>query len=115
MYLGDFDPTGIHIDQVIMNQIDKEVSSTAELFPDIEIKRIALTEVQITKLPTSYQQANSRDPNYQEYISRYGTKIWGLEALTSKELSEIVFEVLNEYRPISKIEELRERDREEVK
>jgi hypothetical protein len=113
LYLGDFDPTGTHIDEVIGDQIDKQRPFFWNI-PDILVRRIAVTEQQTIKLPENYQEANEKDPNYEEYVNRFGTKTWELEALSSRDLAIIVENVLAEYRPIPRIEELEERDRIEV-
>jgi hypothetical protein len=113
LYLGDFDPTGLHIDQVIRDQINKQTQIFPTV-PEIAVRRIAVTEEQIATIPENYQQAKEKDPNYEEYVQRYGTRIWELEALTSEQLSDIIANVLEKYRPMPGIEELMERDMKEV-
>ena len=107
LYLGDFDPTGIHIsNEVLPEQFRKQDGN-------VEIKRIALNEGQIGALPKSYQTAKPKDPNYERYLEKYGNTVWELDALTPTQLQGIVEDVIMEYRPISKIQQLKEQDEED--
>jgi hypothetical protein len=117
LYFGDWDPTGLHIDQVIRDQINKQTSTELPFFknvPEITIKRIAITEEQTRNLPENFQKANQNDPNFKEYVAKYGTKTWELDALSSRELEDIATKAIQECRPISRIKELIKRDEEEV-
>jgi hypothetical protein len=142
LYLGDFDPTGLHIDQVIQNQIDNQMYGykivgkrrTLEYppifkdrLPPIKIRRIAVTEDQISRIAIaphdSYsregQTAKKSDPNYmsykREFKDKYGDNVWELKAIPRKELQSIVYNALAEYRPVDRINELIVKDQEEVK
>jgi hypothetical protein len=119
LYLGDFDPTGLHIDQVVIpDQIKKEISIpdfNNKNIPKINIRRLAVTEEQTKRLPENYQIAKSKDPNYKRYREKYGTRTWELDALSTKELEVIVSNAIEWFRPMSRIEELINRDEEEVK
>jgi len=112
LYLGDFDPTGLNIDENLNEQFNKQ-SQYIE-FPDITVKRIAITEQQLCNLPRSYQTAKPTDPNYEVFTQKYGFQVWELDAFTPSELKDIVLREIEKYRTADKIEALEERDREEI-
>jgi len=106
VYLGDFDPTGIHISESIMEQFNKQGY-------DVVVDRIALNENQIKELPVSFQHAKRTDPNYKKYYAKYGDVVYELDALTSKQLKDLVFNALVTYRPLDKIKALENEDNEQ--
>jgi hypothetical protein len=113
LYLGDFDPTGLNIDENLRVQFEKQSLFIKDLPPTI--KRIALTEDQLSNLPKSYQTAKPKDPNYKQFVEKYGKQVWELDALTPKQLQSIIYNELVKYRSKEKIDGLKERDRIEVK
>ena len=96
LYLGDFDPSGLLIEQVNERELG------------IKIKRIALTWKQTQKYKLVPRSVNRRDPRAKEYIERYGNQCWELEALHPNLLRQIVEREL--HKAVTR-EFLRERER----
>ncbi len=119
IYLGDFDPTGLNIDENLEKQFEQQALYIK--FPRngdklVKIIRVALTEAQIKTLPHDFQhKAKPKDPNYHKYVAEYGEEVWELDALPPDELQKVVKNILEKYRPADKVEVLEEIDKDEVK
>jgi hypothetical protein len=80
LYLGDFDPTGLGID----DQIQRELDGWCE--PSWSYQRIAIIESDTVDLPTSYTAVKMSDPRARAYVDRFGNKTWELEAIPPGDL-----------------------------
>ena len=87
LYCGDCDPYGIQIYQTLLKKIK-----------NIEIKRIALTNEQIKKfnlieMPDMKGNTLTRE----RFIEKYGDKAYELDALSGKELMNILDDSISKY------------------
>ena len=84
-YLGDWDPSGMH-----MSEID--IPSRVEAYGgDLGLERLALNEADIAAgLPYFLTESKRKDPRYAWYQRRYGSRCWELDALSPVVLRERV-------------------------
>lgn len=77
LYVGDYDPSGLHMSEVDLPRRIKAYGGVVDLV------RIALTQ-QDTRgdLPYFATASKSRDPRFRWYSSRYGSRCWELDALS---------------------------------
>jgi len=87
LYIGDFDPSGLLIEEVA----EKEMK--------IEVKRIALTWEQVRRLRPPSLPVNRRDSRAKDYIAKYGSRCWEVEAVRPRTFYRLVEERLREYVP----------------
>jgi len=87
LYLGDFDPSGLLIEQVASKEMG------------IEIRRIGLTLDQVRKYKPPALNVNRRDSRAKDYISRYGDRCWEIESLRPRTLYRLIEEKLRENVP----------------
>jgi hypothetical protein len=80
LYVGDFDPSGRHMsDADLPDRIDRYGG-------DLTIDRIALTEVDIRRLPSFSAATKRGDPRYRWYVERFGDRCWELDAMDPNDL-----------------------------
>jgi hypothetical protein len=82
LYVGDFDPSGVHIEQVAAREMG------------IEIRRVAITPEQARRYRLPPISVNRRDSRVERFIQRYGNKAWELEALRPRTFLKILEEEL---------------------
>jgi len=99
LYVGDFDPSGLLIEQVAAKEMG------------IEIKRIALTLEQVKKYKPPSLNVNRRDSRARDYISKYGDRCWEVEALRPRTFLKLVEEKLRENVPHEYLVEAEARER----
>jgi len=99
LYFGDFDPSGLFIDE------DLKVECIFKNF-----KRIALTEEQITKYNLPSVKVNKNNPLAKAYLKEFGDECWELDALEPSVLRQLVKEALEKHTTFNL-----ERKREEEK
>jgi len=77
LYVGDYDPSGLHMSAVDLPRRIKGYGGVVDLI------RVALTE-QDTRadLPSFATESKRRDPRFQWYSDRYGSRCWELDALS---------------------------------
>jgi len=85
IYLGDHDPSGLHMDEDIFNRAS------------VEVDRIAITKAQVDKYHLPPNPAKKRDPRASNYVSEYGENSWELEALDIKITKELLEERILHY------------------
>lgn len=85
IHLGDHDPSGI--DMTRDNGERLELYSQSE---DIEIRRIALNMDQVEQYRPPENPAKVTDTRAADYIARYGTKSWELDALEPRVLERLI-------------------------
>jgi hypothetical protein len=86
LYVGDWDPSGLHMSEV-------DLPGRVERYGgDVEIVRVALTDVHVTTLdlPSFQAEDKRRDPRFQWYVQRYGHRCWELDALNPVTLRDEV-------------------------
>lgn len=83
LYLGDHDPSGM--DMV------RDIQERMEIFQsDVEVKRIALNMDQIERFNPPPNPAKITDPRAKKYIAEFGQTSWELDALSPKDLNELL-------------------------
>lgn len=85
IHLGDHDPSGI--DMTRDNGDRLALYSQGE---DIEIRRIALNMDQVERYRPPENPAKVTDTRAADYIARYGTKSWELDALEPRVLENLI-------------------------
>jgi hypothetical protein len=79
LYVGDYDPSGVLIEQV-----------AARWMTGIEIKRLAITPEQAHRYRLPPITVNRKDSRASEYIKKNGDKAWELESLKPRTFHEIL-------------------------
>lgn len=108
LYVGDWDPSGLHMSEVdLPRRLD-------EYGADVELDRVALTEDDTNSgLPEFAAEEKRRDPRYQWFVHQYGQRCFELDALDPNELrdrvehairSEIDFEAWNRCKAVERAE-----------
>ena len=78
LYLGDFDPSGLLIDEIAARETG------------LDVKRIALTSEQIGKYRLPSIPVNMRDSRAPSYVEKFGNRAWEIEALRPKTFLKLV-------------------------
>jgi len=77
LYVGDWDPSGLHMSQVDIPRRIERYDGCAS------VRRIALTRDDIgADLPSFEATSKARDPRYQWYVRTYGGRCWELDAMS---------------------------------
>lgn len=88
LHLGDHDPSGI--------DMTRDITERLELFlgtphgTEFAVKRIALTMDQVHEHRPPPNPAKTTDSRFSDYIRRYGTDSWELDALEPRILRDLV-------------------------
>lgn len=85
-YLGDWDPSGLHMSEVDLPD------RLARYDGDVALKRIALTSDDLADLPGFPLESKQQDARYAWYLANYGRsgKCWELDALDPNVLRDRV-------------------------
>ncbi len=91
MYIGDFDPTGRHIEVKLIQRLHDQIRRSGKDV-EVEVKRIALTYEQIKQhdLPSSPLKKFGQKRN--EYYEEYGDNVWEADALSPEVLMKTLEE-----------------------
>ena len=76
LYVGDWDPSGLHMSEVDLPGRLEEYGG------QVEVMRIALTEEDTPTLPSFEATTKARDPRYRWFVDHYGPSCWELDALS---------------------------------
>ncbi|OGA72974.1 MAG: hypothetical protein A3G81_22520 [Betaproteobacteria bacterium RIFCSPLOWO2_12_FULL_65_14] len=77
LYVGDWDPSGLHMSEVDLPDRLNRYGA------DVNIFRVALDDEHVgPRLPSFEVESKSKDPRYAWYSKRYGRKCWELDALS---------------------------------
>ena len=89
LYLGDHDPSGIHIQEKLASRLDEYAGSKGRKL-EIEDRRLALTfeQAKSLKLPPSKMKKIGQGST--AYRSMYGSEVWELDALEPTYLLKLV-------------------------
>lgn len=91
IHLGDHDPSG--------KDMTRDIESRLRLFgARTEINRIALNKDQIRKYNPPPNPCKVTDSRAGQYIRKFGTKSWELDALEPQVLDNLIRDAINEYR-----------------
>ena len=86
LYIGDFDPSGMHMSEVDLPERIKRYGGA------VEITRIALTRADCYDLPSFDVETKSRDPRHVWFKRNYGAQCWELDAMNPNDLRERIRE-----------------------
>jgi hypothetical protein len=89
LYVGDWDPSGLHMSEVdLPRRLD-------EYGGDVELIRVALTEDDTNSgLPEFAAEEKRRDPRHPWFVRHYGQRCFELDALDPNELRDRVEHVI---------------------
>jgi Histidine kinase-, DNA gyrase B-, and HSP90-like ATPase len=95
LYLGDHDPSGIHIQEKLASRLDEYAGSKGRNL-EIEVRRLALTfeQAKSLKLPPSKMKKIGQGST--AYRSMYGSEVWELDALEPSYLLKLVEDAILE-------------------
>jgi hypothetical protein len=99
LYVGDYDPSGVLIEQVAAREM-----------AGIEIQRLAITPDQARRYRLRAIKVNRRDSRASGYIRKNGDKAWELESLKPKTFHEILQNALKANVPRQFLRKARERE-----
>jgi hypothetical protein len=85
LYVGDLDPSGMY-----MSEADLPKRLAAYGGDHVTLKRIALTQKQVSDLPSFPAKDKRKDPRYRWFIANHGTRCWELDAMDPRELRRCV-------------------------
>lgn len=108
LYFGDFDPSGNDMLRASLETLQAEMG-----LDDLKTIRVALTEQQIEQysLPPKPGAAKKKDPRYKEYVKKYGTSAWELDALHPRDLEQIASDALHEVLDMDSFEAEQQQER----
>lgn len=95
LYFGDHDPSGLDMIRDIDDRM-KEMLEVDGYQHDIEVKQIALNMEQIKQYNPPPNPAKTTDRRAKEYIEKYGTESWELDALSPKVLNDLCTEAIED-------------------
>lgn len=76
LYVGDWDPSGLHMSALDLPSRLSRYGANANLI------RLALDEQDLSSLPSFPVETKRRDPRFRWYTERYGSACWELDALS---------------------------------
>lgn len=91
-YLGDHDPSGI--------DMTRDVEERLSLFADrpVDVRRIALNMDQIKALKPPPNPAKMTDSRATEYVKKFGSSSWELDAIEPRRLADLVTKAVESVR-----------------
>jgi hypothetical protein len=92
IHLGDHDPSGIDMTRDIIDRLNIFEAT------DCKVKRIALTMDQISHHRPPPNPAKLTDSRCKEYMSKYGSSSWELDALEPRVLTALIKDTVLRYR-----------------
>lgn len=98
LYLGDHDPSGIDMSRDVNDRLELFVRTSAGNRRDeyCTIKRLALNMDQVEELNPPENPAKITDSRAKEYIKRFGSSSWELDAIEPKMLARIVRQAIKQ-------------------
>lgn len=105
LHLGDHDPSGIDMSRDIQDRL-----SMFEVGNVCEIRRIALTMEQVEELNPPPNPTKITDSRSNEYIARYGSDCWELDALEPSYLVNLIDSNVRRYIDIDMMDNMVRRE-----
>ena len=90
LYVGDWDPSGLHMSEVDLPR------RLAEYGGQVDVQRIALLRRDTPTLPSFLATTKARDPRYRWFVDHYGPRCWELDALSPAILRDRVEDTILE-------------------
>jgi hypothetical protein len=91
LYVGDYDPSGLFMSEV---DLPKRLSNYEG--DHVTLERIALTQDQVSGLPSFPASDKRKDPRHKWYVANYGKRCWELDAMDPNDLRECVRDAITE-------------------
>jgi hypothetical protein len=88
LYVGDWDPSGLHMSEVdLPERLDEYGGADC-----VDVRRIALTDLDVSRgsLPSFDAETKRGDTRYRWFTTRYGKTCWELDALSPVDLRKRV-------------------------
>lgn len=82
LYIGDFDPSGLHMSEVDLPGRIKRYRGIAD------ITRVALTKDDCADLPSFPIERKNRDPRFLWFKENHGNRCWELDAMNPNDLRQ---------------------------
>lgn len=92
LHLGDHDPSGIDMSRDIADRLRMFLDGDGFDPDDLEVRRIALTWDQVQQYNPPPNPAKLTDSRVQEYMARYGSESWELDALEPTVIIDLIVE-----------------------
>lgn len=91
LYLGDHDPSGLHIQESLEERLRQEFRREHK-YTSLRVKRVALTFEQIQEFNLPSSPLKKASQKYKEYMAEYGNEVWELDALDPVYLNNLLEE-----------------------
>ena len=91
LYVGDVDPSGL-----FMSEADLPQRLTDYGGDHVEIRRIALLQPQTAGLPSFPASDKRKDPRYNWFVERYGSRCCEIDAMDPRDLRACIAEAITE-------------------
>jgi hypothetical protein len=91
LYVGDIDPSGM-----FMSEVDLPKRLARYDGNHIEVRRIALTPIQIGDLPSFPATDKRADKRYKWFVANHGKRCWELDAMDPNDLRDCVDEAIRD-------------------
>lgn len=99
IYLGDHDPSGIHMTEDVETRLTLYGSLTAAYYDDeFVVRRVALNMDQVELWNPPPNPAKETDTRFAAYEREYGDTSWELDAVEPATLGDLVRDIVSEYR-----------------
>lgn len=103
LYLGDLDPSG--------EDMVRDVRDRLAMFgADVIVNKLALNMEQVEEYEPPPNPAKMTDSRAADYVERFGTSSWEVDALPPNVLSQIISAALQEMCDMSLVEEIKQRE-----
>jgi hypothetical protein len=89
LYVGDIDPSGM-----FMSEVDLPKRLARYDGNHIEVRRIALTPIQIGELPSFPATDKRKDMRFAWFVANHGRRCWELDAMDPNDLRDCVEEAI---------------------
>lgn len=112
IYLGDHDPSGLDMSRDVEERLDLFVKTSMDRcneigpneLPAVTMKRVALNIDQVRELNPPENPAKMTDSRANDYVARFGTSSWELDAIEPRQLAQIVRDAVSELMNVKKFE-----------
>jgi hypothetical protein len=91
LYVGDMDPSGMCMSEVDLPKRLQEYDGD-----HVEVRRIAMTRVQLRGLPSFPATDKKDDTRYKWFVANHGDTCWELDAMDPRDLRECVETAIKE-------------------
>jgi hypothetical protein len=86
LYVGDFDPSGLFMSEEDLPRRLFEYGADE----NVQVRRIALTQEQVSGLPSFPTRDKRKDPRFRWFVANHGDRCWELDAMDPNDLRDCV-------------------------